>query len=178
MKEKKYLLIAILTSLLFTGCQSNDLTAENNSLKQQITELEHHITQLEQEISDMKQSVASSEEDSSETSVPANNLSQNTETTYTLNELSAMVDEFIASVGSATPDVNNSGNLDPFFSLKREGDQLEHALENYENSLEDQYRSGTLSREDFRKSDKEIEKLEESLDSAIDRLEIAFGIDD
>jgi len=98
--------------------------------------------------------------------------------TYTLEELSVMVDEFVASVGSTTPDINNSGNLDQFFSLKRKGDQIEHSLENYENSLEYQYRAGTLTREDYKKLDREIERLEEHLDAAYDRLEIAFDIDD
>ena len=65
-----------------------------------------------------------------------------------------------------------------FFSLKRAGNQLEHALENYENSLEDQYRAETISREEYRNLDREIEKLEEYVDSAKDRLEITFGIDD
>ena len=64
------------------------------------------------------------------------------------------------------------------FSLKKEADQIEHALENHENSLEKQYRAGTISREEYRKIDKEIEKLEDTLDSASDRLEITFGIDD
>ena len=95
-----------------------------------------------------------------------------------MKELSEMVDEFTVSVGSATPDINNSGNLDQFFSLKREADQIDQALENHENSLEDQYRAGTISREEYRKLDKEIEKMEETLDSAKDRLEITFDIDD
>jgi hypothetical protein len=97
--------------------------------------------------------------------VSSNTINHSDETTtsvYTLEELSEMVDEFVVSVGSATPDINNSGNLDQFFSLKRAGDQLEHALENYENSLEDQYRAETISREECRNLDREIEKLEEN----------------
>lgn len=101
-----------------------------------------------------------------------------TASAYTLEELSILTDEFVTNVGSATPDVNNSGNLDQFFSLKREGDRVEHALENYENSLEAQYRAGTITREDYRNLDREIEALEDFVDSACDRLEIAFGIDD
>lgn len=154
MKSKTLLVIATFTTLIFTGCQNNNLSAENQVLKQQITELQQQVTALEQ---------------------------QNNETILnvdTMEELSEMVDTFIVSVGSATPDINNSGNLEQFFFLKREADQIEHALENYENSLEDQYRAGTISRENYRKSDKKIEQLEELVDSAFDRLEIAFGIDD
>lgn len=133
MKTRTFLFIATLSTLIFTGCQNDNLSAENTD---------------------------------------------NNPDTYTLEELSAMVDDFVVSVGSATPDVNNSGNLDQFFSLKRESDQIDHALENHENSLEDQYRAGTISREEYRTLDKDIELLEDTLDSALDRLEIAFGIDD
>lgn len=144
MKPKTLLFIAILTTLIFTGCQNNNLSAENQSLKQRIT----------------------------------NHSAEITASVYTLEELSAMVDEFTVSVGSATPDVTNSGNLDQFFSLKREADQIDHALENHENSLEDQYRAGSISRDEYRTLDREIEKLDELLDSAFDRLEITYGIDD
>ena len=181
MRTKSILVITALSTLIFTGCQSNDLSAENQSLKQQITELQQQITQLQNESAapnteNPQQPTGDVNSVSSNTGTP--NPSEITATIYSLEELSAMVDEFVAKVGSATPDVNNSGNLDQFFSLKREGDQMEHALENHENSLEDQYRSGTITREDYRKLDREIEKLEDLVDSASDRLEITFGIDD
>ena len=155
MKQKTLLIIAAISTLIFTGCQNNDLSAQNQALKLKIAELQQQT--------------------SSNTSISSNEISPSI---YTMEELSEMVDEFVVSVGSATPDVNNSGNLDQFFSLKREGDQIEHALENRENSLEDQYRSKSISKEEYRKLDREIEKLEEFVDSAKDRLEISFGIDD
>ena len=37
---------------------------------------------------------------------------------------------------------------------------------------------GTISRDEYRTLDREIEKLDELLDSAFDRLEITYGIDD
>ena len=182
MKSKTLLFIAILTTLIFTGCQNNDLSAENQSLKQQITEMEQQITELEQQLSKItdintSQNINDSASSLSDNTMPNTNTDSIT-TAYTLEELASMVDEFTVSVGSATPDVTNSGNLDQFFSLKREADQIDHALENYENSLEDQYRAGTISREEYKTLDRDIEKLEELLDSTFDRLEIAYGIDD
>ena len=191
MKPRTILFIAAISTLIFTGCQNNDLSAENQTLKQQITEMEQQITGLEQQIAEMEQQMggttdvtsntndaASSQTNANGQTISTGNTTTNNPTTYTLKELSAMVDDFVVSVGSATPDVNNSGNLDQFFSLKREGDQIDHALENHENSLEGQYRAGTISREEYRALDKDIELLEDTLDSALDRLEIAFGIDD
>ena len=182
MKSRTLLFIVTISTLIFTGCQNNDLSAENQSLKQQISEMEQQITDLEQQVSDLEeQNNTDNLSEGNNTSV-SNNSSATSMTpdspTYTMEELSEMVDEFTVSVGSATPDINNSGNLDQFFSLKREADQIDQALENHENSLEDQYRAGTISREEYRKLDKEIEKLEELLDSAKDRLEITFDIDD
>lgn len=182
MKPRTLLFIATISTLIFTGCQNNDLSAENQSLKQQISEMEQQITDLEQQVSDLEeQNNTANLSEENNTSVNNNSSPINMTTdspTYTMEELSEMVDEFTVSVGSATPDINNSGNLDQFFSLKREADQIDQALENHENSLEDQYRTSTISREEYRKLDKEIEKLEETLDSAKDRLEITFGIDD
>ena len=194
MKPRTIFLVATLSTLIFTGCQNNDLSAENTSLKQQITEMEQQITGLEQQVTELEQQISestanndisqnngdgvSSQTNANGQTTNAGNTAANNPTTYTLEELSAMVDDFVVSVGSATPDVNNSGNLDQFFSLKREGDQIDHALENHENSLEDQYRAGSISREEYRALDKDIELLEDTLDSALDRLEIAFGIDD
>lgn len=194
MKQKTLLIIAAISTLIFTGCQNNNLSAENTALKQQITEMEQQITGLEQQVTELEQQISentgnsdilqnnddatSSQNNINGQTTHTENTAANNPTTYTLDELTAMVDEFVVSVGSATPDINNSGNLDQFFSLKREGDQINHALENHENSLEDQYRAGSISREEYRTLDKEIELLEDSLDSALDRLEITFGIDD
>ena len=194
MKQKTLLIIAAISTLIFTGCQNNNLSAENTALKQQITEMEQQITGLEQQVTELEQQISentgnsdilqnnddatSSQNNINGQTTHTENTAANNPTTYTLDELTAMVDEFVVSVGSATPDINNSGNLDQFFSLKREGDQINHALENHENSLEDQYRAGSISREEYRTLDKEIELLEDSLDSALDRLEVTFGIDD
>ena len=182
MKSRTLLFIATISTIIFTGCQNNDLSAENQSLKQQISEMEQQIADLEQQVSDLEEQNNTANLSEENTTSVSNNSSATNMTpdspTYTMEELSEMVDEFTVSVGSATPDINNSGNLDQFFSLKREADQIDQALENHENSLEDQYRAGTISREEYRKLDKEIEKLEELLDSAKDRLEITFDIDD
>ena len=178
MKSKTLLFIATLSALIFTGCQNNDLSSENQSLKQELSKMEQQISELKQQLTEKADTAESLQNSDIVPNVTTDSAAINPETTYTMEELAALVDEFIVSVASTTPDINNSGNLEQFFSLKREGDQLEHALENYENHLEEQYRAGSITREDFKKLDRELEALEESLDSACDRLEIAFGIDD
>lgn len=189
MKHKKLLPIIILSLLLLSGCGNNNLTSENETLKQQITEMESHIVKLEEKITQLQQDSNVSGVTPLENTLPeqstATNHSDNQnknqlpdEKTYTMTELSSMVNDYINSVGSATPDINNSGNLEQYFALKKDGEQIEYALESYEDSLENQYRLGTITKDEFRKSDRELEKLEDDLDSALDRLEIAFEIVD
>ena len=55
MKSRTLLFIATISTLIFTGCQNNDLSAENQSLKQQISEMEQQIADLEQQVSDLEE---------------------------------------------------------------------------------------------------------------------------
>ena len=181
MKAKYLLLIATLSTFILTGCQSNNLSAENQALKQQITELEYQLTQLQEATHSTNTSPASdinvNQNTISENAITRNST-ENVTATYSLDELSAMVDEFVASVGSATPNMNITDNLDQFFSHKKQGDQIEHALENYEYFLDSQYRIGNITHDEYRQTEREVERLEDYVDSACDRLEIAFGNDD
>ena len=185
MNSRTLLIITTISTLIFTGCQNNDLSAENQALKQHLTNLQQQVTELQQQNETLVQNnatIQTAENGDVTENVSSNTINNNSSdpsvAIYTLEELSAMTDEFVVSVGSVTPDINNSGNLDQFFSLKKEGDQIEHALENHENYLENQYRNAIITREEYKKADSEIEKLEELLDSASDRLEITFGIND
>ena len=181
MKAKFILFIATLSTFIFTGCQSKNLSAQNQALKQQVTELEYQLTQL-QEANHNTDTFPTSDINSNQNTISENaivrNSTENATATYSLKELSAMIDEFVASVGSATPNMNITDNLEQFFSLKKQGNQMEHALENYENFIDSQYRIGNITHDEYRQTEREIDRLEDYVDSASDRLEIAFGIDD
>ena len=108
MKSRTLLFIATISTIIFTGCQNNDLSAENQSLKQQISEMEQQISQLEQQISDMNQELSENvDPNAAQTtddpaSPQANSNIQTTDTdnlptAYTMEELSEMVDEFTAA---------------------------------------------------------------------------------
>ena len=83
-----------------------------------------------------------------------------------------------ATAEAAAPGTDSTSNSETFFSLKRESNQIENALDRHEDELEAQLRKGTLTKEAFRETDRELERLEELLDNAEDRLEYTFGIDD
>lgn len=100
-----------------------------------------------------------------------------TETSDTMADLTGMVDAFVQKVNQASLS-STSDVFDQFLSLKKESNQIETQIDAYEDTLEKQYRDGTLSRDKYRELEQELEALEDSLDNAEDTLETIFGIDD
>ncbi len=108
----------------------------------------------------------------------AGTAAQNLATTYTMEELSAMVDAFAVKSQSATASGTSSENMEQFFVLKQEEKQIDDCLDRHEDELEYLYHNGSLTRDDYKKLERELERLEDKLDDAEDRLEYTFGIDD
>ncbi len=69
-----------------------------------------------------------------------------------------------------------SARIDAFFALDSEFNQLE--LDTYENQKEAEYRNGSLSWEQYRTLELQLEQIEDRLDNAQDSLELHFGVDD
>lgn len=106
-----------------------------------------------------------------------NNHAEN-EATYTTEELSTMVDDFVKKADTAVPAGTGQESMEQFFSLKQAESQIDRALDLHEGELENQYRNGTLTSEEYRTLEQELEQLEDRLDDAEDRLERTFGIND
>lgn len=98
-------------------------------------------------------------------------------TSYTIEELTAMIEDFEQKTKGISSN-NTDSNMDQFLSLKKERKQLERLLDNYEDTLEKQYRSGSLSRDEYKDKNRELDALDDRLDDVEDRLEIAFNIDE
>lgn len=194
MKKRNLLFIGLMTAFLLTGCQTNTDQAETEALKQQITQLEQQVTALEQQTSSSDQSADASESASStekstgteeaaaqqqeapaESATPAQG---DLSTTYSIEELTSMVDAFEEKARAAVPTGASSEDMEQFFTLKQEENQIDDALDLHEDELEYQYRNGTLTRDEYRTLERELERLEDRLDDAEDRLELTFGIDD
>lgn len=71
-----------------------------------------------------------------------------------------------------------SARIDVFFALDSEFNQLETELDTYENQKEAEYRNGSLSWEQYRTLELQLEQIEDRLDNAQDSLELRFGVDD
>lgn len=99
-------------------------------------------------------------------------------TTYTIEELSAMVEAFAAKAGEAVTSGDAAQDMEQFFAMKQEGKQIDDALDYHEDELEYLYKNGSLTREEYKKLERELKLLEDKLDDAEDQLEYRFGIDD
>jgi len=175
MKKRNFVFAGIVTALLLTGCQSNTNTAETEALKQQIAQLEQQVAELQNSTAPENNAglETSAPEVSADTADPAP-----TDTTSTLEELTALVDAYSEKALAASPTGTSSEDMEQFFNLKQEGNQIDNALDLHEDELERQYRDGTLTREDYKALERELERLEDKLDDSEDILEHIFGIDD
>lgn len=100
------------------------------------------------------------------------------QTTYTIEELSSMVDAFVQKAGAAEPSGTASEDMEQFFALKQEEKQIDDLLDHHEDELEYLYKVQSLTRDDYKRLERELELLEDTLDAAEDQLERMFGIED
>lgn len=161
MKKQKILAFTILTTLLLAGCQ--------NTSSQENAVLEDQITQLEQQVTDLK-------EENKELIVGNEKVSKDTISTQEdFETLEKEVSDMVASIQQTTPSGTQEEKRAQFFELEKALDALDNRLEIYEDLTEDQYETGEISVNDFRTMEREIEQLEDALDTAEDDLERLFG---
>lgn len=181
MKKRMMMLLSFagLTAILMTGCTTGSREQE---LENQVAQLEQQITDLQKASGDIDNANADdtvADNSSNTTDAADTNTDTNADAqTNDLDTLSKKVSDAVAAADAAAPTGTADTDRKLFFEQKTALDTLDRELDTYEDNLEAQYRQGTLSYTDFRKQDREIEKLEDSLDDAEDRLENRFGIDD
>lgn len=186
--------------LLLTGCQS-DSSVETEALKQQIAQLEQQVSALEQQAADKQDKMPEETPATAKSSVQDQTVEEeqqfqtadgntnnsassqsgtviNDQTTYTMEELGSMVEAFVSKAGAAAPSGTASENMDQFLVLKNEEKQIDDILDRHEDELERLYREQNLTREEYRKLERELDLLEDKLDDMEDQLEYVFGIDD
>lgn len=171
---KKALLIsfAVLFSfgivLLLGGCS-------NDSDQQRIAELEAEVDRLQNEQNATDQSQNSGDDTQSQ------DQSQATQTTYddaTVQDLSTRADDLISRAEAAEVPGDRDSRINSFFELDSEFNSLELEIDTYEDQKEAECRSGSLSWDDYRTLELQLEQIDERLGNAQDQLEVRFGIDD
>lgn len=95
-----------------------------------------------------------------------------------IESLKEEVGKWVQSVDSVAPSADPKKRKTEFLDLKQQGNQLEKRLDLYEDFLENEYRQGNISYEEFRMMEGEIDGLEEQLDNGEDKLELSFGLED
>ena len=182
MKKRMMLLASVsVLALVLSGCASSSREQE---LEQKVEQLEQQIAQLQPATDTTADANGSADAADSNTAAPDNSTDPTADTAAqddTSNDfdtLSSKVSDAVAKADAAQPSGTIDENRSLFFTHKTTLDALDRELDAYEDALEAQYRGGTLDYTDFRKQDREIEKLEDALDDAEDRLEDRFGIDD
>lgn len=175
MKKTKILGIMTLTVLVLSGCQNpSDREA---ALEDQVAQLEQQVTSLEQKndsFTDDDLSGAVSLESEAESNTDSNNTSafsnDNLDTlTSAVNDIVKEIDKLVSG---------GSSNQQDFFSLQDKINEAENRLDYYEEQIEYNFRQESLTHDEARKAEYELEKLEDKLDNAEEKLEYAFGYDD
>lgn len=165
MKRTIFMIPGLLMALSLCGCQFNPNSPTANSTNSASETAATDST---------NEAIASQDNNTSQDSTGS---AQTEFISYTIEELTSMVEDFEQKTKDISSN-NTDSDMEQFLSLKKERKELERLLDNYEDKLEKQYRNGSLSRDEYKDKDREVEALDDRLDDVEDRLEIAFNIDD
>lgn len=100
------------------------------------------------------------------------------DTEDTIESLTNAVDEVTKKADSAIPSDNRDEKRAQFIELKNEIDTVDHRLDKHDDYIENLYKRGEISYDDYRSQEKKLDELEDKLDASEDKLEFNFGIDD
>lgn len=163
MKRLRFLTLftILLSVVVFAGCEDDDDRRKE--------EMNRKIDRLESEIESLKEKESGVKEET-----PASGNAQ----ADTIDSIAEAVDEVTKKTDGAVPSGNAEEKRTQFFQLKRELDIVDDRLDAFEDYIEDMYKSGDITYDDYINKDKTLEELEDKLDASEDKLELNFGIDD
>ena len=205
MKKKLLAAAGLIGVLVLAGC-AGGTNSETEQLKQQIAQLEQQVTELENSSASDSAADASADDtasaqtdDAASTDATADASTDaaadaptdtaadtaadpaagNTGTAAvpTIDELTEEVDAFVKKADEEALS-SAEKTLENYFTLKQEAEEIERDLERHEDDLEFQYRNRSLTPDDYRAKERELDLLEDKLDAAEDTLEYVYGIDD
>ena len=163
----KKLLAVGLMALLTLGTAFALVGCSNNDDAQRIEELEAEVERLQNE-----QNAITPEQ------APVTDTAAVQSDDGTIQGYSDRAEDLISRAKAAEVPGDSSARIDAFFALDSEFNQLETELDSYENQKEAEYRNGSLTWDQYRSLELQLEQIEDRLDNAQDSLEIRFGIDD
>lgn len=176
-------MIGITLAAALSGCGANKGNAEAEELRRQIAQLEQKVSELESRNNSygyIRNGADDRSESADAQTAPSleGGSADAIQTTHTMDELTDMVNSFVEKADAASPKGSVSESTEQFFALKQEEKQIDRCLDIHEDELESLYHAGSITRDEYRLLERELEALEDRLDDAEDRLEYIFGIDD
>ncbi len=166
-------LTLVLVSSVLTGCSDghdDKLEDKVERLEQQVTDLERKNAGTGSESNGTDSNASGADTQGQDGSTSAGSADYDT--------LKAAVEAAADKVNSAAPSGTAAEQREQFYILKNELDDIDHQLDLYDDNLENEYRSGSLDAAAYRQQERDIDALEDILDTAEDKLEVLFGIDD
>lgn len=186
MKKLRLLTLSVImiSAIVFAGCEDDD--RHEKELNKKIDRLEREIDSLKEKSSDNSddkgntgKSDNAATDESTEQSVNTQETSiSGNDTEDTIESLTRAVDEVTKKADSAVPSGNTDEKRTQFFELKDELDIVDHRLDTYDDYIENLYKRGEISYDDYKSQERQLEELEDKLDASEDKLEFNFGIDD
>lgn len=150
------LIIGAMTSIFLFGCSSQNTSQSNPA---QVGE----IKTVEQEANE-------------------NVISESAASTIVDKEAIALLESEIAvieeEVANAEASGTNEENMTAFLAIDHELELIEEKLDQFEDDLEANYLENTISAEQYKEKELQLEQLENRLDAAENTLEIKFKIED
>lgn len=162
------LALALSMLMVLSGCG-------NDSDQQRIAELEAQVQELQGQQDDAASTQGQPDQPSSDASATADQVQSSD---ATIQDLAQRTDDLVARANAAEVPSDANARIDAFFALDSEFNQLDGEIDAYENQKETEYRNGTLSWDDYRALELQLEQIEDNLGNAQDNLELRFGIDD
>ncbi len=161
------LIIIIGISLLLFGCDN-----EVDRLEDKVDLLEDKIDALldQNNINSSNDSVINNGEGT--TTVDTSNIEN------TIKDYENKANDLLDSINKLSTPSNRSDAINLFWEWKVEIEKLDNEIDTYEDELERMYRNNTLSYNDFRNYDYDLESIEDILDKAEDNLEFITNYDD
>lgn len=95
-----------------------------------------------------------------------------------LDDLSARVDEAVATAAAVEVPSSNTARIQAYFDAKAPLEELELELDSIDDAIEAAYRQGSLTQSEYRSLENLGDTIEDALDLAGDDLERRMGVDD
>lgn len=163
----------LLSAIVFAGCEDDDDRYEEE-LNRKVDQLEKEVESL-REKDDAKEKTSVSDSSNTDTEKPSISESSNNDT---IDSLTNAVNEVTEKADSVVPADNTDEKRTQFFELKDELNTVDHRLDAFDDYIEELYKNGEISYDDYISKERMLEELEDKLDASEDKLELNFGIDD